>query len=110
MAFDFFGEREYENDVLADWRFVADGKRRLREEELVCCLAWEEARLDKETNLTLGELLGTRYIYDFESETWKELYYMAEKDEKWEIIVDKENKRIKFIDGSTWKIIYKDFF
>jgi len=101
-------EREHEKDILADWMFVAEGKRRLRQ-ELANCLWGENNKLADKIIPTLDDLKNIQYIYTFDTESNKILYYMPEEDENWETIVDTENKRVKFIDSKTWKVIYREY-
>lgn len=103
-------EREYEQDLLADWRFVADGRRSIREQQLSDNLTTSmKEKLEQNKKHTLEELLGIRYIYKFDDKEGKEFYFMMEKDKDWNVIVDKENKRIKFIDEASWESIFEDY-
>lgn len=102
-------ERLYEDDLLTDWRFVADGKRRLRQDQLSDEMIGNSERINKNKTRTLEELLGIWYIYEENKDDWTLLYYMAEKDKDWNIIIDKENKNIKFIDEKTGKIITETY-
>lgn len=60
-------------------------------------------------NDTLDSLLNIWYIYNLDKDTLQEEYYVPERDEKGNIIVDEEKKIIRFIDEKSGKIIEKKY-
>lgn len=102
-------ERTYTNDLLADWRFVANWKRRLRQRELSDTINWHTKKLEENKNNTLKELLNIRHIYQEDEKTGDIFYFMPEEDANWNIIIDKKNRNIKFIDKKTGKIMNKKY-
>lgn len=99
-------EKCFEQDLLAEGRFVAEWKRRIREQIAHDNITQKMKELQDDT---LESLLNIWYIYSFDKETWQEEYYMLEKDNKWNVIVDKEKKVVRFIDEKSGKIIEKKY-
>lgn len=98
-------EREYERDLLADWRLIADVNRRNKQNNL----SSQINKLNDNKEETLKQILEIWYIYDINKESWKEMHYMSEKDKDWNVVIDKTNKRVKFVDEASWKFVYREY-
>ena len=100
-----FSRDVYTKDLWAEWRLVADGKRRLKEERLLD----EIRRQNDELPQTLAEVLNIWYIWKMNPDENKMQYYLPEKDENWKVVVDHENKQVKFICEETGEHLYETF-
>lgn len=105
MSLNDLKEREYEKDLLADGYFVAEGKRKLREQSEQSITQG----LEENQENTLSQLLNVRYFIEVKEGTLDLSYLYPETDKEWKTIIDKEKKRIKFIDDINWTFRFKEY-
>lgn len=93
-------EREYNNNLLAWWRTLAEQWRKSRQTNIAKTLS---------DIPTLDKILKTVCLLKLNQKTKKEETYTPEKDDSWETIINHKEKTINFINEESWEIITKKF-
>lgn len=94
-------ENQYNNDLLAWWRSLAERNRRSKQKSNIA-----ETLSDIPS---LEDLLKTIAFTTLDTKTGEEIVYKQEKNEHWDVIINHENKSINFIHKESWDIIVKKF-